>query len=293
VNQVVLLAFCCMLAWGRGELGGVNFGIAKLIYEQNGKFEMKLPSGEVFNFEDIADRPLEEQVHVWNTMAKKVGLPLELEHSDIDPSKEEEVRLKRKANGQKSTVESMGKELTGESPRGDYIRTQREFEDEMHHRIVSQTGRQEHACKKGSAKDCLIVGKHYFIGMTGKERDLAKAYHYLEHACRLGEGRGCFYLGRLAQNNVVRARYYGKACKKGYAGACAEVGILYLQGRDTSIAYHQARYYLEQGCKMNDWVSCIWMEAFSLLGMAGEVDEKKAAYYRQKAIKIREHPWKY
>lgn|GEM_PF-2691783 len=293
MRAVALLSLVVALLFGRGELGGLNFGVVKLMYEQNGAFKMKLPSGEVFDFEAIAHKPLNEQIKAWNAMAKSAGLPVEPEHPKRDPAKREKDRLTRVIENANKSVKEVYGELTDERPRGNYVRTKREFEEALHRRIVSQTARQEEQCQKGVVEDCFNVGKLYFIGMTGKGRDFSKAFRFFNEACRLGEGRGCYYMGRLSTNAPVRIHRYEEACEKGYAAACTEVGAIFLQGREVPPDYTRAFAYAMRGCRGYDAMGCDFVSTMYRFGLGRPVDVEKSERYLQKAADIRSEPWKY
>ena len=135
-------------------------------------------------------------------------------------------------------------------------------------------------CDRDDSFSCSNLGDMYFEGVRVKQ-DFSKAFEYhkksgysygmadkyikkkrykeakyfMEKEC----GNNCFNKGLESANNkdYIKARlYYEIACDKGNAGACNNLGVLYVSGRGVAKNNAKAKALYEKACNMNEAIAC-------------------------------------
>ncbi len=276
----------------RGEMGGLSFGTAKMIYEQDGKFVIKLPSGEKFDFSTIFLLPENKQMVAWKIFEKTLNLPKN-EKSTKDPIGVAKKIIYKESKILKTGMDQTSGKKSHNKKYSKYIQTDEEIQIFLKEKILKQLKRQKQACRKGNALECFKLGKLYYVGV-GAKRSVKNAKYYFKRTCSLGMGIGCFYLGsKFSKTKKERIKYYKTSCAKGYDAGCTEVGSMYLHGRGTKQNFKKAYQYLDKACKRNDADGCHLMAAIYSFGLGRQKNNSLTKKYLREEKSIRKYPWKY
>lgn len=138
------------------------------------------------------------------------------------------------------------------------------------------------ACEEGKLWACYELGKRYAAD-TKDPQAKVQARRYFKTACDGGLATGCdelrktdealcgnsipdacynlgemYRLGNKATKpDLTKARgYYKAACSEGTAGACYQLGILWLDGKGGPADETRGKYYLEEACKAKHAGAC-------------------------------------
>ncbi len=93
-------------------------------------------------------------------------------------------------------------------------------------------------CDGGNAADCSALGYNYQMGNMGLAKDGLKAVYLYRKACDKGDATGCFDLGTeydptlpqfgvLAKDAVTATALYRQGCTGGQASSCTNLGTFY------------------------------------------------------------------
>ncbi len=102
----------------------------------------------------------------------------------------------------------------------------------------------------------------------GTAKDPAKAATYFQRACDRGDARGCFNLGDSYQagkgvpkDAAKAAAFYQRACDGREKGGCSELALSYLSGNGVKQSEAKAAIYADRSCTLNSPFGC------AILGM--------------------------
>jgi len=224
IFTIIFYILFCSVLFARGELGGLSYGTAKMIYEQDGKFVIKLPSGEMFDFASIFTLPQNQQMAAWKKFEKKLGIKSKYK-SVKDPMKEALKIIKRETEILNAGIDQISGKKKHNKKYDEYILTNSEIKSKVKKQFSYAFSNNLKMCKQGNAGVCLNLGKHYMTGIF-LDKNMKHAEYFFKRACRLGAGEGCFNYGRFFSKRK-KLKYYKQACNMHYYTACLQLGYMY------------------------------------------------------------------
>lgn len=138
------------------------------------------------------------------------------------------------------------------------------------------------ACDEGKLRSCYELGKKYAADQKDPQAKI-QARRYFKTACDGGLVIGCdelrktdeaqcgnsipdacYNLGEMyrvgnkaTKPDAAKARtYYKAACSEGTAGACYQLGLLWLEGQGGPADETRGKYFLEEACKAKHTGAC-------------------------------------
>jgi TPR repeat protein len=150
----------------------------------------------------------------------------------------------------------------------------------------------EERCAAGYAAACDALAEK---DLSGQPQNLPRAHQLLRRSCdELRDGHGCDKLGELyllglgVPEDLPRAlALFDRACDRGYAPACARLGILYIEG----IVDHDYRpdprgtVYMRRACEGGDAAACLYYGDFLEQGRGVAKDPQRAMEYFHRSCK--------
>lgn len=154
----------------------------------------------------------------------------------------------------------------------------------------------EKACKLNSMESCEIVGRLFYEGKKGLEKNYSKAEALFEKACLNGQPKSCYTLGYMYEfgvgvkkNKEKLVHYYKASCDKehSYGWACFSLGTLYFNGLSVEKNILTAINYYERSCNNGNVFGCNELGKINNEGMAFvKKDQSKAKEFYTKACLI-------
>lgn len=145
-------------------------------------------------------------------------------------------------------------------------------------------------CAAGDAALCHSIGLAYDNGTEGFSVNRRLAAGYYEKACDRGVAAACTNLGLLHLNGEGVAKdesrataLFDKSCAAGNAQACSLLGGQYLMGRGTAKDVTKSIAYYNKACDAGWANACSVLAAFYTEGKSVPRDDAKAAINHTKA----------
>jgi uncharacterized protein len=138
------------------------------------------------------------------------------------------------------------------------------------------------ACASGHAAACNAAGLASFPPD-------APGFERLERACALGDAPGCHHLALALelpgshQDSARAADLYSRACRYGYAAACARRGLLLASGEGVAADPEGAVWVFEKGCDLGSARACHEIGVLLLEGMRVAADAVRGLRYLEQA----------
>lgn len=140
----------------------------------------------------------------------------------------------------------------------------------------------EKSCDGNNIHACLQLATIYEKGEI-VQKNIHKVKKYNTKTCHLSENvMRCNMLG-IKLTDTQTEDYYKKGCAKDSAYDCAELGLMYLEGKAVFQNDFLAVKFFTKSCKLNEGNGCLYLGAMYADGRGVRQDYSKAKEYFGKA----------
>ena len=145
-------------------------------------------------------------------------------------------------------------------------------------------------CKKKVRGSCYLLGRLYFNGGYGLEKNITKHNQYRKLSCNNGSGFACYNMAKdfFEKNEDKKAIVYlQESCDNNFTKGCQSLGLIY-GGKGVEKDYNKSMYFYKKACILNDALSCYSQAIFYLKGFGVEKNFSKTLNFFSKACKLKD-----